>query len=270
MRNLPEHSGQKVRVDVPGFVIFGLAIGAITIFFSYYKWWLLVVAAVFLIVFALYIRRADHPFLTPQFLHNTNWLLPFLVIVIIYFVNFSFTPIFNVMGPKLYGMSAAHVSLALLPGYIVATIVGVLSGRVVDKIGSHATIIIATSLLVAGLVLNALCTTAGMAWLAVGSCLFYAGYGLLYSPLTSTVLSALSSNEQGRGIGMNDLAMNVSPSTGTAIFGGLLASPQLGGWSITGVTGSAVIYSNLFLIYAIIVAVGLVYYLFIHTRIATK
>lgn len=64
--------------------------------------------------------------------------------------------------------------------------------------------------------------------------------------------------------------MNVSPSTGTAIFGSLLASPALSGGSIIGASGPAAIYSNLFLIYAFVCAAGLVYYLVVKGFVSTR
>ncbi len=270
LRDLPAGEGRHARVDVPGFLLFGGAIGAVTLFFSYYRWWLLLIAAGLLVVFGVYIHRAAHPFLTPRFLRNKRWIASILVIVIIYFVNFSFTPVFNVMGPRLYGITAAQVSLVLLPGYILAVISGVCSGRVVDHIGRERTLMIGASCVTAGLLFEALCVRAGLVPLAIGSGLFYGGLALLYSPLTSTVLGTLAPDEQGRGVGMNDLAMNVSPSTGTAIFGGLLASPALAGGSIIGATGPAAIYSNLFLIYALICAAGLVYYLAVRRMVAQE
>lgn len=270
LRDLPEGENHRARVDVPGFLLFGGAIGAVTLFFSCYRWWLLLIAAALLALFGVYIHRAAHPFLTPRFLRNRRWIASILVIVILYFVNFSFTPVFNVMGPKLYHITAAQVSLVLLPGYILAVVSGVCSGRVVDQIGRERTIIIGASCVTAGLLLEALCVRAGLVPLAIGSGLFYGGLALLYSPLTSTVLGTLAPDEQGRGVGMNDLAMNVSPSTGTAIFGGLLASPALAGGSIIGATGPAAVYSNLFLIYALICAGGLVYYLAVRKMITRE
>lgn len=270
LHDLPEGENRHAGVDVPGFLLFGGAIGALTLFFSYYRWWLLLIMAVLLIVFGVYIHHAARPFLTPRFLRNRRWIASILVIVIIYFVNFSFTPVFNVLGPKLYGISPAQVSLVLLPGYIFAVISGVCSGRVVHAIGSQRTIILGASSVTVGLLLEALCVKVGLVPLAIGSGLFYGGLAMLYSPLTNTVLSTLAPDEQGRGVGMNDLAMNVSPSTGTAIFGSLLASPALSGGSIIGASGPAAIYSNLFLIYAFVCAAGLVYYLVVKGFVSTR
>lgn len=72
------------------------------------------------------------------------------------------------------------------------------------------------------------------------------------------MLGTIEKDESGRGVGMNDLAMNVSPSIGIAIIGSLLGSNALAGGSITGATGDAANYSNLLLIAAGTALLGLI------------
>ena len=95
----------------------------------------------------------------------------------------------------------------------------------------------------------------GFVVLTLCACVFYAGCGLMYSPVVSTVLGTIEKDESGRGVGMNDLAMNVSPSIGIAIIGSLLGSNALAGSSVT---GDAANYSNLLLIAAGTALLGLI------------
>jgi DHA2 family metal-tetracycline-proton antiporter-like MFS transporter len=115
--------------------------------------------------------------------------------------------------------------------------------------------------MVVGLLTTAICVNQHMALLAITACIYYAGMGLLYSPVVDTVLGTLDSSETGRGIGMNDLAMNVTASIGIAIFGSLMGTGFLSSGSIGGQSGAAANYANLLLIFAGIVLVGLVVYL---------
>ena len=94
----------------------------------------------------------------------------------------------------------------------------------------------------------------GFVVLTLCACVFYAGCGLMYSPVVSTVLGTIEKDESGRGVGMNDLAMNVSPSIGIAIIGSLLGSNALAGGSITGATN----YANLLLVAAGTALLGLI------------
>ena len=73
------------------------------------------------------------------------------------------------------------------------------------------------------------------------------------------MLGTIEKDESGRGVGMNDLAMNVSPSIRPSpIIGSLLGSNALAGSSVTGATGDAANYSNLLLIAAGTALLGLI------------
>ena len=52
--------------------------------------------------------------------------------------------------------------------------------------------------------------------------------GLIFSPIYNNSLSTLPGSETGRGVGMNDLAMQGSAAVGVTILGGLISSVGAG------------------------------------------
>lgn len=260
--NLPESVKGKVRIDVTGLVIFGLAIGLLTVFFTNRTWWILGLSVVLFVVFGLYISKAKEPFITTAFFRNTRWIKGISLIFFFYFVNFSFSPLYSVIGKHLYNLDPGKISLVLLPGYIVATIVGTSSGLIVHRIGRSAALFVASSFIIIGCLVGAFVVTSGTVWLAIASCLYYGGMGMLFSPVVDTVLSTLPSDQLGRGIGMNDLMINVSASIGAAIFGGIMVNNSLGAFSLIGAKGYGATFSNLFLAFAGVAIVGLLVYIF--------
>ena len=64
--------------------------------------------------------------------------------------------------------------------------------------------------MIAGFVGSAFSVNAGFWVLTLCACVYYAGCGLMYSPLVATVLDTLPVDQSGRGVGMNDLVMNVT------------------------------------------------------------
>lgn len=264
---LPNRRGGSQHVDWIGFAIFGLASAFLSLFFSYNKWWMLGVCAALFVIFAVYINKADDPFITPAFFRNTRWLAAIMLIVLFYFTNYCVSPIFNSMGATLYGMDVATVSQYIVWAFIVAAIFGTTSGWIVGKIGRTPAIVLASLFMMCGFVGSALCINTNFALLTVFACVFYAGCGLMYSPVVSTVLDTLPVDESGRGVGMNDLVMNVTASIGIAIFGAQLGTTALGGGSLIGATGHAAVYSNLLLIAAGVVALGLIWFLVFHKKV---
>ena len=59
-------------------------------------------------------------------------------------------PIYNVIGEQLYDMPLTTISLCLTLVYVVATIVGCVSGPAVNKLGRMKTLIVASVLMVVG------------------------------------------------------------------------------------------------------------------------
>lgn len=89
----------------------------------------------------------------------------------------------------------------------------------------------------------------------------YLVWAFVVAAVVSSVLDTLPKDESGRGVGMNDLVMNVAGSIGIAIIGSLIGSAALGGASLFGVSGNASSYANLLLICGAVVLLGLVVFL---------
>ena len=198
LKTLPSKSGNGQKVDAFGFVIFGFATAFLTLFFSYMAWWMLVVSLLLFVAFAFYINKASNPFITPAFFKNTRWLRAICLILVFYFVNYALSPIFNAIGTNIYGMTTTQVSLHIVWAFVVAAVVGTCSGMIIRKIGIKAGIVTAGTLMFLGWTGAAFCVNSGFVVLTLCACVFYAGCGLMYSPVVSTVLGTIEKDESGR------------------------------------------------------------------------
>ncbi|KXA17363.1 MFS transporter [Gardnerella vaginalis] len=258
---LPTKNGIGGKIDKLGFTVFGVAVALLTLFFSYKAWGLLLGSIVLFIVFAVYIVKAKNPFVTPAFFKNKRWLSGIILIFIFYFTNYCMPPIYNVIGGALYHMSTEAVSSYLVWAFVVAAVFGTCSGAIIGIIGRKAGIITAAILMILGWVGAAVFINCGFLVLTLCACIYYAGCGLMYSPIVSTVLSALPVEESGRGCGMNDLVMNVTASIGISIFSGFFGGNLFKGFSFANISGLAAGYSNLIMMGAVVAIIGLVVYL---------
>lgn len=258
---LPTKNGIGGKIDKLGFTVFGIAVALLTLFFSYKAWGLLLGSIVLFVVFAGYIMKAKNPFVTPAFFKNKRWLSGIVLIFIFYFTNYCMPPIYNVIGGVLYHMSTEAVSSYLVWAFVVAAVFGTCSGAIIGFIGRKAGIITAAVLMILGWVGAAVFINCGFLVLTLCACVYYAGCGLMYSPIVSTVLSALPVEESGRGCGMNDLVMNVTASIGISIFSGFFGGNLLKGFSFAGIQGLSAGYSNLLMMGAIVAFIGLVVYI---------
>lgn len=267
LHHLPDEAYGNVHIDVPGFVIVGIALGLLTMFFTYMNWWLLLASVVFFIAFWIYIGKAKQPFITHKFFANAKWLMSLGIFFILYFFNFAIAPTFNNLGAQVYGMTSGDVSLMLLGAFLVATFFAVMSGAIDGKLGHRATIIMAIVFMIAGFALCAVLVAAGPVALGFSIALVYAGVGLFYSPVVDTVVGTVEPSEAGRAIGMNDLALNTAGSIGIAIFGGMMGIPAFADSGLTPSVDYAGPFATLFWIYCGIAVVGLLWYLVIMNKV---
>lgn len=226
-KDLPDISGKTQRIDVPGFILAGLTVTAIVMFFNSINWLYLAAFVVLAICFVVYISKAKAPFVTPEFFKNTRYLMAVSLIVLFYFGNYAMNPAFNLAGGIFHGATTLQVAFWLIAGNVVATILGVFSGPIVNKISRGMGILVAGSSMTLGGVVAAFTVDKGLWGIALAGILFFGGMGLCYAPVVDAVVSTVDVSESGRAVGMNDLLMNVSPSIGVAILGSMMPSPVL-------------------------------------------
>lgn len=259
---LPTKNGNGKKIDVVGFTVFGFAVASLTLFISYRNLLMLISAIILFIIFGIYISKAKEPFVTPAFFKNIRWLSGIILMGIIYFTNYCISPLFNRVGKTLYNMTTSQIASYLVWAFIVAAIFGSCSGLIISRIGRKTGLLLAIMFILCGWIGIAALINSGFLAIALCACVYYAGCGMVYSPLASTILSSLPVEESGRGCGMNDLAISVSASVGVVIFDGILDKNMLSGNSITGASGISSGFANISLMCAAVALLGIIVFIF--------
>ena len=259
---LPTKNGNGKKNDVVGFTSFGFGVASRTLFISYRNLLMLISAIILFIIFGIYISKAKEPFVTPAFFKNIRWLSGIILMGIIYFTNYCISPLFNRVGKTLYNMTTSQVASYLVWAFIVAAIFGSCSGLIISRIGRKTGLLLAILFILCGWIGIAVLINSGFLAIALCACVYYAGCGMVYSPLASTILSSLPVEESGRGCGMNDLAISVSASVGVVIFDGILDKNMLSGDSITGASGISSGFANISLMCAAVALLGIIVFTF--------
>lgn len=259
---LPTKNGNGKKIDVVGFTVFGFAVASLTLFISYRNLLMLISAIILFIIFGIYISKAKEPFVTPAFFKNIRWLSGIILMGIIYFTNYCISPLFNRVGKTLYNMTTSQIASYLVWAFIVAAIFGSCSGLIISRIGRKTGLLLAIMFILCGWIGIAVLINSGFLAIALCACIYYAGCGMVYSPLASTILSSLPVEESGRGCGMNDLVISVSASVGVVIFDGILDKNMLSGNSITGASGISSGFANISLMCAAVALLGIIVFTF--------
>jgi len=257
IRDTPDVSGKGEKVDIFGIFVFALIAACVAVYFSFMNfWWLIIVFVVLVIVFAFYITHGSNPFITVAFLKNKSYMVFILILCVGFFFEYAATPIYQVIGEGIFHMSLQQVSDCLTLVNIIAMIIGIVSGPIVNKLGRWKTILISESAIVIGFIFSALFIQSSFWFLTILNILIVGGWTAIYTPIYDGASAAVPQAEGGRSIGICDLTVNTAPAIGIAVYSAIIDNPHFGLRGLFGVTGSSAIStSNMFWIMA---AVGLV------------
>lgn len=254
-----ENEGKIKHVDVVGIGLFSICIVAIMLMLSDFRPVYAGIEILMLAVFFIYISKREDAFVTPGFFReNRNYTKAVILVFALYLSQFVFAFICTFVVSTLYPRSLDLVSYILLPGYIAAAVVGMNGDKITARLGRYQTISLGAFLIFLGLLSAAFFMDKGKIVLSISGIIFFAGYNTIYSPLLDTVTGALPSAEVGRGIGINDLTINISSSIGVAICSRFMMVNYLKQHVIAPVSESVYVYSNIFIILSLAAIISLI------------
>lgn len=254
-----ENEGKLKHVDVPGIGLFSICIVVIMLMLSDFKPVYAVIEILMLAVFCVYISKREDAFVTPAFFReNKKYTKTVILVFALYLSQFVFAFICTFVVNTLYPRSLDLVSYILLPGYIAAAVVGMNGDKITARLGRYQTISLGAFLIFLGLLSGALFMNKGKIMFSLAGVLFFAGYNTIYSPMLDTVTGALPPAEVGRGIGINDLTINISSSIGVAICSRFMIVDYLQQHGIAPVSENVYIYSNILMILSLAAMISLI------------
>lgn len=254
-----ENEGKLKHVDVAGIGLFSICIVVIMLLLSDFKPVYAVIELLMLAVFFIYISKREEAFVTPAFFgENKKYTKTVILVFALYLSQFVFAFICTFVVNTLYPQSLDLVSYILLPGYIAAAAVGMNGDKITARLGRYQTISLGAFLIFLGLLSAALFMNKGRIMLSLAGVLFFAGYNTIYSPMLDTVTGALPPAEVGRGIGINDLTINISSSIGVAICSRFMIVDYLQQHGIAPVSENVYVYSNILMILSLAAMISLI------------
>lgn len=133
-----------------------------------------------------------------------------------------------VVGPfylsRALGLNAASVGMVLSVGPVISTLTGIPAGRVVDRLGASAVVLVGLTLMVAGaFVLAAMPAAAGVAGYVAGIAVLTPGYQLFQAANNTAVMMDVAPDRRGVVSGMLSLSRNLGLIAGASVIGAVFA-----------------------------------------------
>jgi MFS family permease len=133
-----------------------------------------------------------------------------------------------VVGPfylsRAFAMSTQWVGLSMSAGPIVAALIGVPAGYLVDRLGAQMMVIIGLTAITTGAIaLSMLGPVAGLPGYILPVCLITAGYAIFQAANNTLVIKSVSAQQRGIASGMLNLSRNLGLITGASVMGAIFA-----------------------------------------------
>lgn len=179
-------------------------------------------ALIAIIVFALYIKNAQRPLVNKSFFQNKRYASFLFIVFVMYAIQLGYIFTFPFIMEQIYHLQLDTTSLLLVPGYIVAVIVGALSGKIGEYLNSKQAIITAIILIALSLILPAFAVGNHISIFVISMIFFAGSFALMYAPLLNEAIKTIDLNMTGVAIGFYNLIINVAVSVGIAIAAALI------------------------------------------------
>ncbi len=190
--------------------------------------------AVLLGAFVWWERTTDHPMLDVRFFKNPRFTAASGSIALVFFALFGSIFLLTQYLQFTLGYAPLSTGIRLLPFALAMMITAPLSARIVERIGTKATVATGLGLVTSGLLLStALSTSSPYGDIVWRLMLMSGGMGMVMAPATESVMGSLPLAKAGVGSAVNDTTRQVGGALGVAILGSVLSSrygPKIAAW----------------------------------------
>jgi len=221
------------RLDVPGQVLFVVAVGAFayaTIEAPHSGWLsgtilaLFVLAAVAAMAFVAVERRSSDPMMDVSLFRNRTYSLAIVTIFALFFVIYGMLPVTTQYFQNVRGYPSEITGLLVMPFSAMLLVVSLMVGQAVARIGTRIPILAGLSTTIVGLATMAAGLQASTTIVAIGLALCGAGAAMCVTPVTTVAMSTVDPARAGMAAGIMSAQRAIGSTVGFAILGSVLAA----------------------------------------------
>ncbi|WP_059053128.1 MFS transporter [Paenibacillus senegalimassiliensis] len=257
---LDDQAGLDQKIDYMGGVLLAGSVAFLLLALTNANVYFLLSGAVALILFIFRIRHAANPFVNPDIFRNKLYSLGIFITFIMVAIGFSVPFTMPQLLAALNDLSPAWIGLVMLPSALITAFFGRVGGRLADRKGNAFLLYIAAALLMVGFL--CLSMVSGMSPVYIGFFLIFGilGQSFMLISLSNTISQTLSKEQVGIGMGLLSMLNFIAGAVSTAVIGKVLDHNQ----------GAPSVYSNIFLVLAVLVAAMTLLYYFQFRRSMQK
>jgi DHA2 family metal-tetracycline-proton antiporter-like MFS transporter len=269
MKALPNEPRRQGKVDIIGAILVAITVGFFVVFLNFSEWYYFIAFVSFLSVFIVRILRIPDPFINPLLFRNVKFRNGVIVGFSLFSIVIGILFLIPLMLHEVYHLNTGQIGFVLFPGAISSVFFGPMGGTLADRKGNNFVVVIGLLLLVISIILMSFLLSISVYVITVSLLLTYVGFSFFQTAMINSVSQTLSEQETGVGMGLFNLVATLSGAVGTAVAGRILD----GKWfefvllpTVSKPRDSA--YSNILLLFLIIMILGGILYLYSFRNVA--
>jgi MFS transporter, DHA2 family, metal-tetracycline-proton antiporter len=260
-KELPDEPRRPGRVDIKGAILVALTVGSLIIYMNISAWYFIIIFMILLAASIIYMRKTPDAFIQPSIFKNAKFRNGVTVGFIIFSTILGIIFLIPLMLHGIYGLDTKHIGFILFPGAISSVIFGPIGGSLADKKGSRIVMLFGLALLFASLIIMSLMINISVIVIAIAMLLTYVGFSFFQIAIINSVSMTLGKQETGVGMGLFNLASVISGAVGIALVGKILDGKLLDFKFFPNILQNSYSYSNILLVYSIIIILAGILYL---------
>lgn len=262
VKQLPGEPRREGSVDIIGALLVALTVGALVVYLNFNKLYYLFAFGSFLILFIFHINTVSDPFINPSLFKNIKFRNGVIVGFSLFSIVIGILFLIPLMLHEVHSLDTSQIGFVLFPGAISSVIFGPIAGNLSDRKGSNFVVATGLFLLITSMLLMSFLLSVSVLIITLALLLTYIGFSLFQTAMINSISQTLPSYETGVGMGLFNLVATLAGAVGTAVVGKILAGNWLEFSILLTVTlPKSYVYSNILLLFSIVVVLGGVFYL---------
>ena len=206
----------------------------------------------FACLFYVRIRVTAEPFLSLRLFANKRYVLGLLIAVLVMGIGYSLPFLTPILLAEVNQLEPGVIGFAMVPAAVTAALLGRTGGRMADARGSSYVVGLAVGLLLACFVLLSVFVGASPVWIAVFLIFGTVGQIFMQIALNKAISQTLPKESTGVGMGLLTMLSFLTGALSTSIYSRVAELDVATAWNPLNMHANASVYSNLYLLLAVL------------------
>lgn len=258
---LGNHVPNAGRIDWFGGGLLAGAVALLLLAISMETWLLLAGCAILSALFAARIRRAPNPFITPGLFSNKSYNLGLVIVFLLVGTCYAIPFLSPQLLSAVNKLNPGVVGFVMVPAAFTSALLGKKAGNWADAKGNAFLVGVAFPLLFACFVLLSTFSGASPWWVMCSLIVGVVGQTFMFIALSNTISRTLPKEQVGIGMGLYSMLNFLAGAISASLYGKIIDMNTVVHWNPMHEIQEATIFSNLYLVLAVMqVVIVLLYY----------